>query len=175
MSLTGDRFDWYAILDAEFINDLARQVLAEIHRGRSSSRGLSPAQREARNVKELGIAKHLISALYSARITISALNEPYPVVVPRRTKLYKDDARQAHLVNYSWRSFNAVYETLNALGWIEVDVGTENKGFTRIHSIGQLQATFDQVGLAWFKQKPIEKHKLVVLRDRLEKPKNDIY
>jgi len=67
----GLRFDWYPILQADFIDDLAAEVMVTIEAARTSTRGSSPAAAEERTQQQLTIAKHLLSALYCAYSTVS--------------------------------------------------------------------------------------------------------
>ena len=53
----GLRFDWYPILQADFIDDLAAEVMAIIEAARTSTRGSSKAAAEERTQQQLSIAK----------------------------------------------------------------------------------------------------------------------
>jgi hypothetical protein len=52
----GLRFDWYPILQADFIDDLAAEVVAIIEAARTSTRGSSKAAAEERTQQQLSIA-----------------------------------------------------------------------------------------------------------------------
>tara|TARA_B110000902_G_scaffold80008_1_gene95129 strand:+ start:380 stop:670 length:291 start_codon:yes stop_codon:yes gene_type:complete len=62
----GLRFDWYPILQADFIDDVATKVMTTVEAARTSTRGFSPATAEGRTQQQLTIAKYLLSALYCA-------------------------------------------------------------------------------------------------------------
>jgi hypothetical protein len=59
----GLRFDWYPILQADFLDDLASEVMATIEAARTSTRGSSPATAEGRVQQQLTIATPSIRAL----------------------------------------------------------------------------------------------------------------
>ena len=83
----GLRFDWYPILQADFIDDLAAEVMATIEPARTSTRGSSPAAAEKRTQDQLIIAKHLLSALYCAYSTVSIKKAPTRISVIKKTRL----------------------------------------------------------------------------------------
>ena len=88
MSKDGLRFDWYPILQAAFLDDLADEVMATIETARTSTRGSSPAAAEKRTHDQLTIAKHLLSALYCAYSTVSIKKAPIRVSVIKKTDGY---------------------------------------------------------------------------------------
>ena len=85
MSKDGLRFDWYPILQADFIDDLAAEVMVTIEAARTSTRGSSPAAAEERTQHQLIIAKHLLSALYCAYSTVSIKKAPTRISVIKKT------------------------------------------------------------------------------------------
>ena len=63
-----------------------------------------------------------------------------------------------------------------SLKWIKENLGKETDGYTRIYAVNELKATFEKVGLNWFKQSLRPREDLIVLRDRVEtKPKEARY
>ena len=75
-SKDGLRFDWYPILEADFIDDLANKVIITIEEARTSTRGISKQEAKERTQAQLTIAKHLLSALYNAQHTITKKKTP---------------------------------------------------------------------------------------------------
>ena len=163
----GIRFDWYAIADADFIAELVETVIDTMNTGRST-RGLTPEQAATRSIEEQLISQHLLSALYSAHSAISASSEPKSISVPRRKGAFAKDSQVPNKVNYSWRFFDNVYKALVDLRWIEVSLGNEYTGYTRVYAAGHLAKIFDYVGRLWLKQAPNDKSNLIVLKDRIE-------
>ena len=169
----GLRFDWYPLLQADFLDDLAAEVMATIEAARTSTRGSSPATAEERTQDQLIIAKHLLSALYCAYSTVSSKKLPSRVSVIKKTSGYSTDKTQYPTrIHYSFRYFNDVYQALERLKWISIDEGKQGAGYTRIHAKNYLKSTFKAIGLIWTKQQPKSLEDLIVLRDRVEtKPK----
>ena len=109
----GLRFDWYPLLQADFLDDLAAEVMATIEAARTSTRGSSPATAEERTQDQLIIAKHLLSALYCAYSTVSSKKLPSRVSVIKKTSGYSTDKTQYPTrIHYSFRYFNDVYQAL---------------------------------------------------------------
>ncbi|MCS5594780.1 MAG: hypothetical protein NZ730_09590 [Porticoccaceae bacterium] len=163
----GQRFDWHSPIDADFITSLADSVLEEIYRSQST-RGITKEVSEKRLESRTTIAIHLLSALYNAHTVINSKGTPTPVSVPRDTNLYSEHCTHPLRVPYSYRYFDSVYQALKALGWIKVVKGQEGSAYTRIYARGELAATFDRIGLRWFKQTPNKEDALIVLRTRVE-------
>ena len=65
----GDRFDWFAVLDDEFIDVLSNKVVENIA-CKDNPRGISKEDKIVRHEKRTLIAQHLISALYAAYCTV---------------------------------------------------------------------------------------------------------
>ena len=165
----GLRFDWYPILQADFIDDLAAEVMAIIEAARTSTRGSSKAAAEGRTQQQLSIAKHLLSSLYCAYSTVSNKKTPTRVSVVKKTDGYSDDkTKYPTRIHYSFRYFNDVYKALEQLKWISIDNGEQGVGYTRIHAKNRLKSTFKAIGLIWTKQQPKSLEDLVVVRDRVE-------
>lgn len=165
----GLRFDWYPILQADFIDDLAAEVIVTIEAARTSTRGSSKAAAEARTQQQLTIATHLLSALYSAYNTISSKKAPTRVSVIKRTNGYSDDkSKYPTRIHYSSRYFIDVYQAIDELKWISIEEGKQGIGYTRIHAKNRLKSTFKAKGLIWTKQQPKSLEDLVVVRDRVE-------
>ena len=136
----GLRFDWYPILQADFIDDLAAEVMAIIEAARTSTRGSSKAAAEE---LQLTIAKHLLSALYCAYSTVSSKKTPTRVSVIKKTDGYSaDKAKYPTRIHYSFRHFSDVYKALEQLKWISIDKGEQGAGYTRIHAKNRLKSTF---------------------------------
>ena len=169
MSKDGLRFDWYPILQADFIDDLATEVMATIEVARTSTRGSSPTAAEVRTQQQLTIAKHLLSALYCAYSAVSSKKAPTLVSVIKKTNGFSTDkTKYPSRIHYSFRSFSDVYDALNQLNWISIDEGKQGVGYTRIHAKNRLKATFKTIGLIWTHQQPKPAEDLVVVRDRVE-------
>ena len=173
----GLRFDWYPILQADFIDDLAAEVMAIIEAARTSTRGSSKAAAEERTQQQLSIAKHLLSSLYCAYSTVSNKKTPTRVSVIKKTDGYSDDkTKYPTRIHYSFRYFNDVYKAIVQLKWISIDKGEQGVGYTRIHAKNRLKSTFKAIGLIWTKQQPKSLEDLVVVRDRVETtPKKSRY
>ena len=163
--MDGLRFDWYQPTAADFIDELVATVIDTVNVKRST-RGLTPEQAIARAEEEHLIAKNLIGSLYHAHSSITSNSSPTPIVIPRTKDSYAKNSSDPTKVNYSYRYFDNVYKALIELKWIEVSIGVEYSGFTRAHASGQLANTFSRIGLVWTKQHPIDKSRLIVLRDR---------
>ena len=85
MSKDGLRFDWYPILQADFLDDLASEIMMIIEAASTSTRGFSQAAAEGRTQQQPTIAKHLLSALYCAYSTVSSKKAPTRVSVIKKT------------------------------------------------------------------------------------------
>ena len=169
MSKDGLRFDWYPILQADFLDDLAAEVMATIEAARTSTRGSSPAAAEERTQDQLIIAKHLLSALYCAYSTVSIKKLPTRISVIKKTSGYSTDkTKYPTRIRYSFRYFSDVYKALERLKWISIDEGEQGIGYTRIHAKNRLKSNFKAIGLIWTKQQPMSLEDLIVLRDRVE-------
>ena len=170
MSKDGLRFDWYPILQADFIDELAAEVMATIEAARTSTRGSSPAAAEKRTQQQLIIAKRLLSALYCAYSTVSSKKAPTRISVIKKTDGYSiNKTKYPTRIHYSSRYFIDVYKALEQLKWISIDEGEQGVGYTRIHAKNRLKSTFKAIGLIWTKQQPKSLEDLIVLRDRVEK------
>ena len=162
----GLRFDWYPILQADFIDELAAEVMATIEAARKTTRGSSPAAAEKRTQHQLILAKHLLSALYCAYSTVSSKKAPTRISVVKKTDGYSTNKTKCPTrIHYSFRYFIDVYKALDQLKWISIDEGEQGVGYTRIHAKNRLKS----IGLIWTKQQPKPLEDLIVLRDRVEK------
>jgi hypothetical protein len=169
MSKDGIRFDWYPILQADFIDDLSAEVMSTIETARTSTRGSSKDASDVRTQQQLIIAKHLLSALYCAYSTITSKKTPTRISVIKKTDGYSaDKAKYPTKIHYSFRHFSDVYKALEQLKWISIDKGEQGAGYTRIHAKNRLKSTFKAIGLIWTKQEPSLPEDLIVLRDRIE-------
>lgn len=169
MSKDGLRFDWYPILQADFIDDLAAEVMAIIEAARTSTKGTSPAAAKKRTQQQLTIAKHLLSALYCAYSTASSKKAPTRISVIKKTNGFSTDkTKYPTRIHYSFSYFSGVYGALNQLNWISIAEGKQGVGYTRIHAENRLKSTFKAIGLIWTKQQPKSLEDLIVLRDRIE-------
>jgi hypothetical protein len=173
LSKDGLRFDWYPILQADFIDDLAAEVMHTIEAAKTSTRGSSPTAAEKRTQDQLIIAKHLLSALYCAYSTVGIKKAPSRVSVIKKASGYSTDkTKYPTRIHYSFRYFSDVYQALERLKWISIDEGEKGIGYTRIHAKNRLKSTFKAIGLIWTQQQPKPLEDLIVLRDRVEtKPK----
>ncbi len=170
MSKDGLRFDWYPILDAKFIDDLAAEVMTTILAARKSTRGSSKATTEERNQQQLEITKHLLSALYCAYSTITIKKSPTRISVIKKTDGFSTNkTKYPTRIHYSFRYFNNVFNALDQLNWITIDEGRQGLGYTRIHAKNRLKSTFKTIGLIWSKQQPKPLEDLIIVRDRVAK------
>ena len=170
MSKDGLRFDWYPILQDDFIDELAAEVMATVEAARTSTRGSSPTAAEKRTQQQLTIAKHLLSALYCAYSTVSIKKAPTRISVVKKTDGYSTNkTKYPTRIHYSFRYFIDVYKALEQLKWISIDEGEQGVGYTRLHAKNRLKSTFKTIGLIWTKQQPKPLEGLIVLRDRVEK------
>ena len=83
----GDRFDWFPILDEEFVHSLVNKVLANIT-SKDSARGITKEHRISRDKDRKLVSQQLISALYGAYCTINRDNSNVVVSVIRDTNFY---------------------------------------------------------------------------------------
>ena len=144
----GLRFDWYPILQADFIDDLAAEVMVTIEAARTSTRGSSPAAAKERMRDQLIIAKHLLSALYCAYSTVSIKKAPTRISVIKKTSLFSTDkTKYPTKIHYSFRYFIDVYKALDQLKWISIDEGEQGVGYTRIHAKNRLKSSLQ---IYWF-------------------------
>ena len=162
----GDRFDWFAILDEEFIDVLSNKVVENITY-KDNPRGISKEDKIVRHEKRTLIAQHLISALYAAYCTATIGKKDAVISVIKDTNFYSaTPTKNPNKIQYSWIYFNAVYESLKELNWIQEIIGREGKGYTRIYAINELKHTFESVGVRWCKQHATSIDSLIVLRDK---------
>lgn len=173
MSKDGLRFDWYPILDAKFIDDLAAEVMTTILAARKSTRGSSKATSEERTQQQLEITKHLLSALYCAYSTITIKKSPTRISVIKKTDGFSTNkTKYPTRIHYSFRYFNNVFNALDQLNWITIDEGKQGLGYTRIHAKNRLKSTFKTIGLIWSKQQPKPLEDLIIVRDRVDNTPN---
>lgn len=165
----GLRFDWYPILQADFLDDLASEVIVIIEAASTSTRGFSQAAAEGRAQQQLTIAKHLLSALYCAYSAVSSKKAPTRVSVIKKTNGFSTNkTKYPTRIHYSFSYFSDVYKALERLKWISIDEGEQGIGYTRIHAKNRLKSIFNDIGLIWTKQQPKSLEDLIVLRDRIE-------
>ena len=109
------RFDWFPAYDSDVITQLASDVVAEITDAEDKSdQGASAKKRQARQME---IAVHLLSALYTAH------TNNYLVSMPLRTKQYSAKGEDQRKVQYSYGYTKALYDLLLSRGWIDVCSG----------------------------------------------------
>ena len=165
----GLRFDWYPILQADFLDDLASEVMVIIEAASTSTRGFSQAAAEGRTQQQLIITKHLLSALYCAYSTVSSKKAPTRISVIKKTNGFSTNkTKYPTRIHYSFRYFSDVYKALERLKWISIGEGEQGIGYTRIHAKNRLKSIFNDIGLIWTKQQPKPLENLIVLRDRIE-------
>jgi len=154
------RFDWHAFIeDSNELNELLALLIADVNTGRSS-RGMAAGEFKDRAINEERIARQLLTALYNAYFTMPRSKVSLPLTASHYG--INDSAK----VPYSYRSVKALYDSLRKLGWITIEPGIENKGYTRIAAAGYLGDCLDSQGFRWQKQQPNPPESLVVLRDR---------
>jgi len=161
-SKEGQRFDWYPVIEEGFINSLTTTVLKKIHQSQST-RGITKEQAERRTNDQQTITTHLLSGLYFAHTVISSESNTTYVSIPRDAGLFSKAQRKTSGMPYPYRLLTAVYDCLEALGWIHIIPGKEGTGFTRIYAGGELAEIFNMIGLCWVKQTPNSQDKLIVL------------
>ena len=124
MSKEGLRFDWHPILQADFINDLAAEVVSTVEAARTSTRGSTKDAIDVRTQQQLIIAKHLLWALYCAYSTVSSKKTLTRISVIKKTNGYSaDKAEYPAKIHYSFRHFNDVYKAIEELNWISIGKG----------------------------------------------------
>lgn len=162
----GLRFDWYALVEHEVIDQCCAGVVQALETSRhdKARQGLSVKQHQDRNSKDEHIARTLLSALFTA--TTNALSpEHASVSIPLTASHYnqKDPSK----IQLSYRAVKAVYDTLkDDLGWISSSIGSELGGYTRISAHGVLFDRFMAVGCLWNIQDAEQITDLIVLRDK---------
>ena len=163
----GDRFDWYPIIEEEFIQTLADKVIAKLAI-QDSPRGVTKEQRASRDEDRRLIAQHLLSALYHSFFTVNNNDkeEGFVSVIKIANFYSASSTTDPNKIKYSWTYFITVYDALIALRWIEELIGAQGKGYTRIYPINELKHTFEKIGLKWCEQKPMSIESLIVLRDK---------
>ena len=164
----GLRFDWYSVIDADFINNFADILTKEIAKTQGKH-GITWVKQKERHLSQLEITKHLLTALYQSYTSINSRCEPMPVSVPRDANLFSSGATQKPKITYSYRYLNKVINSMINLGWVEFYRGREGSGYSRLYASGILEQAFKSIGLCWFKQTPNPKESLIVLRDRVIK------
>ena len=164
----GLRFDWYSVLEADFINNFADILTKEIAMTQGKQ-GITWDQQKERHLTQLQIAKHLLSALYQSYTSINSRCERMPVSVPRDANLFSCGATKKPKIPYSYRYLSNVINSMINLGWVEFCRGREGSGYSRLYASGILEQAFKSIGLCWFKQTPNPKESLIVLRDRVNK------
>ena len=127
------RFDWYPIINEDFINTHVDLVLEHLA-ATTSTRGVTKEQAIERTEQRKTIAKHLLSALYFSNYSFSS-NGKTTVSVPKTIGLYTESERHPDKVFYSFAYFTSVYDTMLNFGWIKETLGEEGTGFTRIEPI----------------------------------------
>jgi hypothetical protein len=151
------RFDWYPRYDHKTLNQLAETIVDEVERiDQKSDRG---AAESTRRTKRLLIARHLISALYTAHTNSGCVS------MPLRASSYASKGDKPGRVHYSYDYTKAVYDQLRRNGFIEVVTEPHDKQHTRIAAGGSLRTAFDTLGFIWMKQDVMPDTKSVQLRD----------
>lgn len=152
------RFDWYPVLHAEKLKEFAQQVTNSVNARYTTSRGADKAKRES---DVFQATHHLLSALYSAYTAFTVSN---CVSFPKGKDYY--NSKKINSVPYPYRyTVKKVYPVLCSLNWV-AEIGKSHDGkHTRIEATGDLKELFDELGHRWYKQVPIPKSELLVLRD----------
>jgi hypothetical protein len=154
MSINDQRFDWPPVLSAPFIEDLT-SIMFPAPEDKRKGVDVYKAYKD-----RVTIAEHLISSLYQA---YSSPHTPNTVSYPLKNDAYKLNSQ--FLIPYSRTRAKEVLERLTNLSWIKVTDAVEQKKYTRIKAAGGLADMFDEVGLIWFPQKPLEPYRTVLMRD----------
>lgn len=152
--MSDQRFDWPPALDAPFIEALVNTMFPKADPPKSG------VNVQVVHEERYEIATQVISALYQ---TYSSPHSVNSVSFPRRASAYK--AGHQTLVPFSRTRATEVFNRLVELEWVKVTEEDSQTKYTRIEAIGDLAETFDDVGLVWFPQRPIPKHRTVLLRD----------
>ncbi len=148
------RFDWPPSLQAPFIEALVNTMFPKADPPKS---GQNVAETH-RN--RLVLATQVISALYQA---YSSPHAPNTVSYPKKADRYELGHHEK--LDYSKRRAIDVFKRLEELDWIAVTPAVTGQKYTRIEAKGYLAEVFDEVGLVWFPQRPLLKHRTVLLRD----------
>ena len=152
--MNDQRFDWPPVLKGPFFSNLTSKMFPAPEDKRKGV-DVHKAYKE-----RVAIAEHLISSLYQA---YSSPYAPNTVSYPSKNDVFKLNSQ--FLIPYSRTRAKEVLERLINLSWIKVTDAIEQKKYTRIEAAGGLADTFDEVGLIWFPQKPLEPYRTVLMRD----------
>jgi len=150
------RFDWYSALDTQCFRQLEDEVIESINSSKRSSRGLSAQRKLEREQNERFAFHQIICSLYQAYFTLPIGSKT--VSIQLKEEEYTGS-------RFSYTAVKTVYVTLQALHFINVFKGAQNKHITRIYPNKRLEVFFDTLGLRWSRQIPNEHEHLVVLRD----------
>lgn len=169
------RFDWYPILDEHWLEPLIDRVVGQVNTDRST-RGLTPQAKQDRELQKRLITRHILSALYYAFTSRFPSNNA-AVSFPRDKSCFSASGNDLSRIHYSATYVDHIYQALTSLGWIKYRKGIENVGYTRIWVVGDLANEFKLQGFKWQKQQPMDRSKLVSLRDvdTSKKPKKGKY
>ena len=165
------RYDWYPIINEDFIDTHVDLVLEHLA-ATTSTRGVTKEKALERAKQRKTIAKHLLSALYFSYNSFSSKGKR-TVSVPKTIGLYTQSEHHPDKVFYSFAYFTSVYNTMLEFGWIKETLGEEGTGYTRIEPINEFKATLKSIGLKWVKQEPKPAESQIILKDRIEKRKQD--
>lgn len=157
------RFDWYQIIDESWLESLVDKAVNQVNIDRSS-RGVSKAAKQERDCQERLITRHILSALYYA-YTSRFPSDNSAISFPRDKSCFRASGNDLDRIHYSATYTDRVYKALTSLGWIESRKGLERVGYTRIWAEGDLAVAFKLQGFTWQKQLPMDRDKLVSLRD----------
>jgi hypothetical protein len=152
--MNDQRFDWPPLLEAPFIKELVHQMFPEVGPKRS---GLNV---EEAFEKHKEIASVIISSLYQA---YSSPGFPNTVSIPMKNNTYKLNHQTK--IPFSRARTKEVKARLSELDWISIIDAVTQEKYTRIEAKGCLKDKFDEIGLVWFPQRPLQPERSVIMRD----------
>lgn len=150
-------FYFYNNAHEEFLSPLIVEVKNQLTKT-TSTRGQTPAQKSDKQDEQSRVAIQLLSALYQAHVAMPIGTQV--VSVPLATQHYSGNEA------YPYRAVKKAFDTLVSLNWISVTKGSESsRKVTRIKAKGFLASQFEDVGLKWTIQQPLDPESLVIVKD----------
>ena len=151
----GLRFDWYSELSLPIFATLIEDVIVDCQKQYKN--------KNKNRTKSLELLTHrILSALYSAHFIIPKGTRF--VSFPKTKDAYS--LKDVSKVNFNSDYALVVFNVLKNKGWIKDLAGSEAAGYTRIQASGNLKKVFNKYGLRWSQQTPLEREKIIVIRDR---------
>lgn len=152
--MNDQRFDWPPVLKTSFIDDLVYLMFPEPEPNRP---GINVKKVFKENKEVAGV---IISSLYQA---YTSPGFPNSISIPRKHSAFKLNHQTK--ISFSRTRVNDVKNRLEELDWITITDGINQVKYTRIEAKGGLRDKFDEVGLVWFPQRPLQRYRSVLMRD----------